>query len=172
VRTITINKGGGKFSPGWHTVAVSKAVYGDYNGTKYIDIWFKDYPDNLNMRVYAKQSKEGGEEFAIGNVFRFANAGITEVLDNQSGKSILKVDDAAENLVGTTFNAYMYKDGKYSRFLNQVSPMPFEGKAETFNDNDVEYWKGRAEKYFNDYVKPKLDSSEESTTEKSEATPF
>ena len=76
-RTITIKKGGGGiYSPGWHELTISKAKYSEYQGTKCIDIWFKGYPDNFNARVYAKNGKNG-EEFAIGQVYRFANAGIT-----------------------------------------------------------------------------------------------
>jgi len=37
-RTLTVKTGGGSsFSTGWHTKLISKAEYGDYNGTKYID---------------------------------------------------------------------------------------------------------------------------------------
>ena len=80
MRTLKVKTGGGgsKFSSGWHTLEVVKAEYGDWNGTKYLDVWFKDYPDSINLRCYAKTGKDG-EEFAIGRLFRFANAGIMEV---------------------------------------------------------------------------------------------
>ena len=108
MRTITIKKGSGsKFSPGWHSVEIVKAVYGDYNGTKYIDCYFKDYPDSLNLRIYAKEGKNG-EEFAIGRLFRFANAGISEVLNGANGESVVKIDDSPASLIGKNINIFFY----------------------------------------------------------------
>ena len=51
MRTLKVKTGnaGTKFSSGWHTLEVVKAQYGDWNGTKYIDVWFKDYPESLNL---------------------------------------------------------------------------------------------------------------------------
>ena len=170
MRTITVRKGSGEasnYTTGWHTLTISKARYGDYNGTKLLDVWFKDYPDNFNARIYAKQGQDG-EEFAIGRVFRFANAGITEELDGPDGTVVLKVDDTPEQLVDKDINVFLYKDGKYSRVLNQFAPTAFEGKADTFTDSDVEYWKGRSEKYFNEYIKDKV-SSEPTTNTTEEA---
>ena len=43
----------------------------------------------------------------------------------------------------------------------QFAPIAFKNVAETFSDEDVVYWKGRAEKYFTDYVKPKLSEAGE-----------
>lgn len=172
MRTITVKKGtgeGSKYTIGWHTLTISKARYGDYNGTKLLDVWFKDYPDNFNARIYAKMGKDG-EEFSIGRVFRFANAGITEALDGPDGTVVLKVDDTPEQLVDKEVNVFLYKDGDYSRALNQFAPTAFEGKADTFTDDDVEYWKQRSEKYYNDYVKDKVSGSTTKTsTEEAEA---
>ena len=90
-------------------------------------------------------------------------------------------------LAGKSVNAYFYKEGKYSRILKQFAPTVFENAAESFKENDVEYWKGRAIKYFTDYVEPKLDNTkghdnddfvssavtnEESTVSDDEAIPF
>ena len=165
MRTITVKKTtGGKFSPGWKEVEITKAAYGDYNGTKYIDCFFKDYPDSLNLRIYEKKGKDG-EEFAIGRLFRFANAGITEVLSGSNGENVVKIDDSPSSLMGKMVNVYFYKDGKYSRILKQFAPISFENAAESFTDKDVEYWQTKAEKYFNDFVKPKLNKDEGSNTE-------
>ena len=123
MRTITVKQNSGSmFSPGWASLEITKAVYGDYNGTKYIDCFFKDYPDSLNLRIYEKKGKDG-EEFAIGRLFRFANAGITEVLTGSNGESVVKIDDSAASLIGKTINVYLYKDGKYSRILSSVAPI-------------------------------------------------
>ena len=35
--------------------------------SKFLEIGFKDYPDNFTLRIYAKVGKDG-EEFVIGNV--------------------------------------------------------------------------------------------------------
>ena len=46
MRTMTIKSGGGnnQYSTGWHELVVSKAKYGEWNGTKCIDIYFDEYP--------------------------------------------------------------------------------------------------------------------------------
>ena len=155
-RTMTINKGGGTdYDPGWKTVTISRAAYGVFQEDQYLDVWFEGYPENLNARIYAKKGSNG-EEFAIGQVFRFANAGITGALDGTNGKMVIKMDDNPAHLAGKAVNAYFYKDGKYSRILKQFAPTTFENAAESFRNEDVAYWKGKAEKYYNDYVLPKL----------------
>ena len=105
MRTMTIKSGGGNnlYSKGWHELTISKAKYNEWNGTKCIDIYFNDYPDNFNMRVYAKEGKNG-EEFAIGQVYRFANAGISSALEGQDGTKIVKMDDTEEALSGKKVN--------------------------------------------------------------------
>jgi|TARA_R100000656_G_scaffold68584_1_gene51683 hypothetical protein len=157
-RTLTVNKGGGTdYSPGWKTITISRGAYGVFDDTKYLDVWFEGYPENVHARIYAKISK--GEEFAIGQVFRFANAGITGALDGSNGTMVIKMDDNPALLAGKQVNAYFYKEGKYSRVLKQFAPTIFKNHAEEFNENDVEYWKGRAEKYYTDYVEPKIDNT-------------
>ena len=100
--TMTVKKGSGNsnFDPGWKKVTSNKALYGSLdNGAKYIDVWFDGYPENFNLRMYAKTSK-AGEEFAIANLFRFANAGITEVADSSTDNEVIvKIDDSADNMV-------------------------------------------------------------------------
>ena len=161
-RTMTVNKGGGvSYGEGWQTATISRAAYGVFNEAKYLDVWFESFPDNFNARIYAKVSN--GEEWAIGQVFRFANAGITGGLEGPDGKVVIKMDDSPAQLANKQVNIYLYKDGKYSRILKQFVPVPFTNPAETFTDKDVEYWKGRAERYFTDYVKPKLSQEEGSS---------
>ena len=149
---MTIRKNtGSKLSPGWKMLEVIKASYGDWEGTKFLDIWFKDLPESANGRVYAKVGKDG-EEFSIAQVFRFANAGLTSALTGANGDMVVEFDDTADNLVGKSLWGYMYKDGDYSRILKQFAPTPFENQVETFTEEDVEYWKTRAIKYYTDYV--------------------
>ncbi len=158
-RTMTVSKGGGtSYGEGWKTATIARAAYGVYNDAKYIDVWFEGYPDNFNARIYANVSN--GEEWAMGQVFRFANAGITGGLESDDGKVVIKMDDNPAHLAGKQVNIFLYKDGKYSRILKQFAPTVFENAAEKFTDDDVVYWKGRAEKYYNEFVKPKLTKTE------------
>ena len=163
-RTLTVRKGTGNsvFSPGWHTAVIQKAAYGDYNGTRYLDVYFKDFPETMNMRVYERIGK-GGEEFAIGQIFRFANAGIEDGLDGPKGEVVIKMNDDPAGLVGQTLNVFVYKDGKYSRIYHQPAPTVFENVCDAFSDDDITYWKGRSEQQFNEYLKPKLKDVEVST---------
>ena len=170
MRTLKVKtgSGGSKFSAGWHALQVAKAEYGDWNGTKYIDVWFKDYPDSINLRCYAKSGKDG-EEFAIGRLFRFANAGIMEVAKSDSGEAIVKLNDDPKVL-----NVFFHKDGEYYRILGNTAPTVFENELESFTEEDVRYWQGSAEKYYNDYVNKSKGNNDfvtsESTTESSMST--
>ena len=155
-RTFTLpKKGTGLWNEGWHTVTITKAEYGEWNDTKYIDVYFDGYPDNFNMRIYAKIGKDG-EEFAIGNLFRFSNAGITDALESAEGETVIKMNDDASELTGKTVNTYFYKDGKFTRILGQVAPVPFKNIVEEFTEKDVKYFKGRCESFFSKWVEPKL----------------
>jgi len=167
--TMTIKKGSGSgnFKPGWSEVTANKAKYGTLeNGSRFIDVWFEGYPDTFNLRMYAKQSKSG-EEFAIANLFRFAQAGITEVVDSASDNEVVvKIDDSAEQLIGKSFNIYLYKNSDgYYRVLQRVVPVEGENSLDTFKENDVAYWKGRAEDYFTQWVKPNIGSTVADKTE-------
>ena len=170
-RTFTLpKKGTGQWNEGWHTVTINKAEYGTLdNGSKYIDVYFNDYPDNFNMRVYAKQGKDG-EEFAIANLFRFANAGITDALESATGETVVKLNDEETELTGKAINVYFYKNGKYTRVLPQVAPTSFKNIVEEFTEKDINYFKGKAESFFTKWVEPKLkdETPEESTTETSD----
>jgi hypothetical protein len=161
-RTFTLpKKGNGQWSNGWHTLTVTKAEYGELgNGAKFIDVFFDGYPENFNLRVYAKSGQDG-QEFAIGNLFRFANAGITDALESATGDTVIKMNDDATELVGKTFNAFFYKNGKFTRILPQIAPVPFKNIVEEFNTEDVSYYKGKAETFFQKWVKPKIQEEEE-----------
>ena len=152
MRTLTVKQSTGTtWSTGWHELTVNAAKYGDYNGSKFIELGFKDYPENFTLRVYAKKGKDG-EEFAIGNVFRFANAGITEVLEGTGGDKVVKLDDSVENMIDKTLNIYFYKEGDYTRAFSSVAPTVFENALDTFTEKDVDFWKSKAETRFNNYT--------------------
>jgi len=178
MRTMTIKPGGGgnnQYTTGWHELIVSKAKYGDWNGTKCIDIYFDEYPENFNMRVYAKTGTDG-EEFAIGQVYRFANAGISSALEGPDGTKVVKMDDSEEALIGKKMNVYFYKDGKYSRVLSKIAPTEFTNAVESFNADDVDYWKGKAIDFYTKFVEPKLKEKSEvidtSDSSESDDIPF
>ena len=65
MRTLTVKNAGekfvDKFPPGWHTLTISKASYGEFNGSKFIDCWFKEYADydKLALRIWAKEGESG-----------------------------------------------------------------------------------------------------------------
>jgi len=151
MRTLTVKQGGSSWGTGWHTLTVSTAKYGTYNESKFLELGFKDYPDNFTLRIYAKIGRDG-EEFAIGNVYRFANAGITEVLEGTGGDKVAKIDDSAEQMVGRQLNILFYKDGDYTRAYSSVAPTVFENSIDTFTEKDVEFWKGKAETRFHNYT--------------------
>ena len=172
MRTLTVRKSSGtNYVHGWHTLTISNAIYGDYNGTKFLDVWFDNYPENFTMRVYEKVGTDG-EEFAIGQVFRFANAGITDGLDGPDGNIVVKIDDDTGNLKGKELNVYFHKDGDYTRVLKQCAPTEFTNVIEEFHENDVEYWKGRAEKYYTDYVLNKTNGAPVEADTSKEEIPF
>ena len=151
MRTLTVRQGGSVWTTGWHTLTVNTAKYGTYNESKFLELGFKDYPDNFTLRIYAKIGKDG-EEFAIGNVFRFANAGITEVLEGTGGDKVAKIDDSAEQMVGRQLNVFFYKDGEYTRAYSSVAPTVFENAIDTFTERDVDFWKEKAETRFRNYT--------------------
>ena len=171
-RTLTLAKTGtSQWNEGWHTLTISKAEYGEWTGTKFIDVWFNDYPENFNMRIYAKVGKTG-EEFAIGNLFRYANAGITDALESATGETVIKMNDDAEQLTGKTVNVYFYKDGKYTKPLSQVAPIPFKNIADEFTEKDVVYFKGRAESFYSKWIEPKLADEPHEKEEATSDMPF
>ena len=171
MRTMTIKSGSknNQYSTGWHELIVSKAKYGDWNGTKCIDIYFDEYPDNFNMRVYAKTGTDG-EEFAIGQIYRFANAGISSSLEGPDGTKVVKLDDSEDALIGKKMNVYFYKDGKYSRILSKTAPTEFTNAVESFNTDDVDYWKGKAIDFYKKFVEPKLKTNSEESVSSSESS--
>ena len=171
MRTITIKSGGGnnQYSTGWHELVVSKAKYNEWNGTKCLDVNFDEYPENFNMRIYAKTGTDG-EEFAIGQVYRFANAGISSALEGPDGTKVVKMDDSEEALIGKKMNVYFYKDGKYSRVLSKTAPTEFTNAVESFSADDVDYWKGKAISFFEEYIQPKLNKESEDVLDTSESS--
>ena len=95
---------GGNYPTGWHTVTITNAHDGDFDGTRYIDLHFKDLPENLKCRVWSAVNSTTGEDFGIGNLFHYANAGITD-----SDDGTVSIDDNVRHLKGKTLNVLFYE---------------------------------------------------------------
>ena len=143
------------FTPGWKELTIKNAKYGTYGDNKYLDVWFEDYPDNLNARAYEAINKKTKEEFRIANWFKFANAGIQEVIRGENSHPVITYDDDPANLVGTTINVFLYNEEKsgneYLRMWREPAPTVMDTDMMSYSENDVVYWKGRAEKSYHNY---------------------
>ena len=118
---------GGSYPTGWHEVTIAKATDGDYNGTRYIDLHFKDLPENLKCRVWSAVNAETKEDFGIGNLFLYANAGLTEV---EGGVTI---DDNVRHLHGKSLNVFFYEnDNGFTDAAQRVVPVVRDGFSEGY----------------------------------------
>ena len=140
---------------GWQTMTIAKAVDGDYNGTRYIDLHFTGLPESVKCRIWSATNKDTGEDFGIGNLFYYANAGLT--LEDGS----LSIDDNANHLKSKNLQVYFYiKDNGYTEAAQRVAPVVREG----FSESHVEKLKMKAEKWVKDRT--------EAVTTETEAAPF
>ena len=179
MRTVTLKtQTGPDYSAGWHTLTINNAKYSTVNETAVLDIWFEGYPENFNMRTWAKETN--GEEWRIARLFRFANAGIGEVMD-ESGVKRLALDDSADNLIGKSLNILFYKedvempDGNmksFSRPYTDPAPTVFTNAAETYDETAVERLKAKAEERFHSYGKGHLNGTATATEKEEETLPF
>ena len=80
------------YAEGWHNVTVSKAAKGAYGESKYIDLRFETFPDNLKCRVWEARNQEG-QEFSISNMIRYSNPTILEE-GEVNGDTVATVDDS------------------------------------------------------------------------------
>jgi len=183
IRTVTIGSGNGAdYEAGWKELTIKNAKYDHYNSNKFIDIWFEEYPGNMNARVYEAVNGKTKEEFRISNWFRFANAGILEVIDNGSGKPVIKYDDDTENLSGKEINVLFYRettgDGEYARIWREPAPIMMETDELSYTEKDVSFWKTRSERSLsswqatNGQTKTSMDAIAQSVTDPPEKAPF
>ena len=128
---------GGNYPTGWHTVTINNADDGDYDGTRYIDLHFKDLPENLKCRVWSAVNATTGEDFGIGNLFHYANAGVTE-----TDEGTLSIDDNVHHLKGKTLNILFYEnDNGFTDAAQRVVPVVRDG----FSEGYVEKLKAKTE---------------------------
>ena len=172
IKTMS-SSGGGDWSHGWKEVTLKDAKYGMYNNeVRYVDAWFEEYPETINLRLYEAKSKDG-EEFAIARLFKLANAGIVGEVQNSAGRKSIQYDDDAVNLNGKKLQVFFFKNEEgYFRVLNRVAPVPQDGDVISFSEDDAGYWKKQAEKYYEQYKKPAESNGEmiEMTTDEIKET--
>ena len=144
---VTKSTGGGGYDEGWKTVTVSEAVKGDYNGSKYIDLFFEEYPESVKCRVWEAQNKDG-EEFSVTNMVRYANPTVLEEMD-KDGTTAASLDDSPNGLKGKSFQVLFYKKANgYSEISQKVAPaVPFQNIVDNFDENRIARIKESAEKY-------------------------
>ena len=158
VKTMQVSSLSGKFDAGWHEVTISKAEDGTWTSQagvdkKYIDLYFGEYSENMNVRIFEITNKETGEEFKIANLFRYANAGILGVLKDPTGKKpVIQYDDEAENLIGKRLNVFFYKEQKtgkeYMRIFDNIAPVEQEGEHVSWTGDQVAKMKTNVEKNY------------------------
>lgn len=148
IKTMSVSSGNGQWSEGWHTLTISSAKYGAWNDTRILDVYFEGYPDTFNHRVFEAFDKETHEEFALSKFFKLCNAGIIDKIKSPSGKEAIQYDDDEKGLVGKQINALFYKDANgYNKICNRIAPTEQTGEVISYSAEDVNFWKGVAEKY-------------------------
>ena len=108
----------------------------------------------MNHRVFESHNKTSGDEFKIANLFRFACAGIIDVLNDPTGKNpVIQYDDEVTNLVGTRVNVLFVKEtstidgNKYSKVFDLV-PVVQETEHITWTDDAVTRLKKGVERQY------------------------
>ena len=175
IKTMSHSSGSGKWTAGWHTLTINKAEYGDWNGKRYIDTFFDGYPETFKLRTFENFNKETHEEFVIARLFKFANAGVIDLIKSPDGKEALQYDDDAKHLVGKSINVLFYKETKGDKeFIqpsNRIAPVVQTGDIISFSESDVEYHKSVSEKAQEEYSK-KSDAPDMSSSKTEENIPF
>ena len=140
---LTVKKSANQFadlSSGWKEVIIVGAKRGQYEngGTKYIDITFEDYPENVKLRAHQKFNKTTKEEFVVLSIFRNANAGVKEVAKSEDGEFRVEIEDDPVNLIGKKLNVYFYKNAKgYTDISDRTVPTVFENALDKYTEDDI-----------------------------------
>ena len=148
---------------GWNEVTIASTKDGDYDGTRYIDLHFEGMPENLKCRIWSAKNKETGEDFGIGNLFYYANAGLT-IEDGE-----VTIDDNANHLKGKKLNVFFYiNDNGYTDAAQRVVPVVRDGFSESY----VAKLKVKAEAWVARRVNGTTTHVNGTTTADTEAVPF
>ena len=145
--TVTKSSGGGGYTEGWKTVTISNATRGDYNGSKYVDLFFETYPESLKCRVWEARSGEG-EEFQIANMVRYSNPTVLDEMD-KDGTAAASLDDSPAGLKGKSLQVFFYKKANgYSEVSPKVVPAtPFKNIVDDITEDRITQLKASAEAY-------------------------
>ena len=181
VKTMAQKTNTGLYDAGWHELVISSAAYETWTDPdgkvkKYVDLHFEGYPDNMNLRIYEAKNRETNVEFKVANLFRYACAGIIDVLNDPTGKNpVIQYDDEANNLIGTRINVFFYKetsdDGKeYSRPFDTIAPVEQETEHVSWTADQVVRLKASAEKNFERVKGDTVKHATHHTTTKSATT--
>jgi hypothetical protein len=162
--TFTVKKNSGNaysIGQGWHSLVIKDAKYGDWNGKKFLDLWFEGMPEKMNMRVYEAKNRDTDEEFAINTVLLYANAPMKSTgLKDSDGNPVVEMTSNPHDLIAKKLNVFAYKDGDYHRFYNRVAPgAPFKNAVVEYDEEAIERMKNSAEKNWETYVGSKLNSA-------------
>ena len=161
---------GANYPTGWHTVTIDRADDGKFDESRYIDLFFKDHPENLKCRVWSAVNGTTGEDFGIGNLFHYANAGITS-----SDDGTVSIDDNVRHLHGKTLNVLFYSNaGGYTDAAQRVVPTVQDTEHVSFSESHVENLKAKAEAWVARRLNgsaPSLNGVTKTVTEE-EAVPF
>ena len=147
------------FSEGWHEVTIENAVVGDYNDSRYIDLFFDGYPESLKCRVWEARNQDG-EEFSVSNMVRYSNPDILEELTTD-GELSASLDDSPAGLKGKSLQVLFYKkDNGYTEIFQKVAPaVTFENIVDNITEERILKIKTSAEAY-----KAKRDAKASETT--------
>ena len=180
VKTMSATSGGdGKFDDGWHELTIANATYGTYKAPtgdkRYITLNFEGYPDNMDLRIYEVFNKTTNEEFKVANLFKYANAGILNVLQDPTGKKpVIQYDDEASGLIGKKVNVLFYKERKtgkgYTRMFDNIAPVEQEGEHISYTADQVSGIQKSLEKSLDKMLESTTNNNFASTTVESEST--
>ena len=151
---------------GWNTMTISNATDGDYDGTRYIDLHFEGLPESVKCRIWSAVNKETKEDFGIGNLFLYADAGLTTV---EGG---VNIDDNVRHLKGKMLNIFFYENTNgYTDAAQRVVPVVRDG----FSHSYVEKLKNKTETWVHNRTNGTTTHVNGTTTEtatSNEAVPF
>jgi hypothetical protein len=167
-------KDGPNLPTGWETVTITKAVDGEHivetedgehKGTRYIDLFFEGLPENLNCRLWSRLNEDTGEDFGIGNVFRFTNAGVTD-----NGEGMLDIDDNVNHLHGKKAQILFYiNQNGYTDAAPRIVPTTDSG----IEIAKIDALKAKAESWVRNKISgTHTNGSVTSTATTEEAVPF
>ena len=144
--TVTKSTGGG-YDEGWKTVTISNTKRGDFNGSKYIDLFFEGYPETLKCRVWEARNGEG-EEFSVTNMVRYSNPTILDEMD-KDGTTAASLDDSPAGLKGKSLQVFFYKKANgYSEISPKVvTAAPFVNIVDDITEDRITQLKASAEAY-------------------------